>query len=45
MDANGDGEISPREFLGTKSQFDAMDANGDGLLDVEEISRAVQASQ
>lgn len=36
MDANGDGDISPREFLGTKDQFKSLDANGDGLIDAGE---------
>jgi hypothetical protein len=36
MDANADGDMSPREFLGTKDQFKALDANGDGLIDAAE---------
>jgi Ca2+-binding EF-hand superfamily protein len=36
MDTNNDGDISPREFLGTKDQFKLLDANGDGLIDAPE---------
>ena len=32
MDANGDGDISKREFLGTPELFEAFDDNRDGLL-------------
>ena len=37
MDRNADGEISPREFLGTPEQFSQLDANGDGFLDADEM--------
>jgi Ca2+-binding EF-hand superfamily protein len=36
MDTNGDGDLSPREFLATKEQFESLDANGDGLIDPSE---------
>ena len=36
MDANGDGVVSPREFLGPAEKFTPLDANGDGLLDASE---------
>jgi hypothetical protein len=36
MDQNRDGEISPREFLGTPEQFKQLDVNGDGILDATE---------
>ena len=36
MDANGDGDISSREFLGTIAQFQQLDTNGDGLIDLAE---------
>ena len=36
MDRNGDGDVSPKEFLGTPEQFRALDADGDGLIDPDE---------
>ena len=36
MDQNADGELSPREFLGTSDQFRQFDANGDGFVDADE---------
>jgi Ca2+-binding EF-hand superfamily protein len=36
MDRNGDGDVSPREWLGTADQFRAIDTDGDGLISVEE---------
>jgi Ca2+-binding EF-hand superfamily protein len=39
MDANGDGFISPREFLGTRADFKRIDTNGDGLIDPQEAAR------
>jgi hypothetical protein len=42
MDRNGDGEVSPREFLGTPEDFRKIDTNGDGLIDAEEAERASQ---
>ena len=33
MDRNGDGNRSPREFLGTPERFEKMDADHDGLID------------
>lgn len=38
MDVNGDGEVTPREFLGTAEQFQAIDTDGDGALGGEEAS-------
>jgi hypothetical protein len=32
MDANGDGEVSAREFLGPTGRFSGLDVNGDGFL-------------
>ncbi len=40
MDVNGDRELSLREFLGTPEQFQALDANHDGLLSETEAEYA-----
>jgi Ca2+-binding EF-hand superfamily protein len=39
MDLNGDGDVSPREFLGTPEEFRQIDTDGDGLISVEEAER------
>jgi Ca2+-binding EF-hand superfamily protein len=39
MDLNGDGFVSPREFLGTAEDFRRIDADGDGLISPEEAER------
>jgi len=36
MDRNGDGDISPREWLGTDEEFREIDADGDGLISADE---------
>jgi Ca2+-binding EF-hand superfamily protein len=36
MDRNGDGDVSPREFLGPRDEFRRLDADGDGLIDPKE---------
>ena len=36
MDKNDDGDISPREWLGSDEDFEAIDADGDGLISVAE---------
>jgi hypothetical protein len=40
MDANGDGAISRREFLGPADKFVLLDTSGDGLVDVVEAKAA-----
>jgi Ca2+-binding EF-hand superfamily protein len=40
MDRNGDGDVSPREFLGAQEDFKRLDTDGDGLISVEEAERA-----
>ena len=40
MDRNGDGVISPREFLGPPEVFRKLDLNGDGVISPEEAVRA-----
>jgi hypothetical protein len=39
MDRNGDGDVSPREFLGTDEEFRLLDADGDGLISADEARR------
>jgi Ca2+-binding EF-hand superfamily protein len=36
MDRNGDGDVSRTEFIGTKAEFDAIDADGDDLISLAE---------
>jgi len=36
MDRNGDGDVSPTEWLGSKEDFDAIDTDKDGLISLEE---------
>jgi Ca2+-binding EF-hand superfamily protein len=40
MDRNGDGEISLREWLGSKEDFQRIDTNADGVITLEEAERA-----
>jgi hypothetical protein len=36
MDRNGDGDVSRGEFLGSKDDFDRIDADHDGLISLDE---------
>jgi hypothetical protein len=36
MDSNGDGDISPREFLGSREKFQQLDTDGDGFVSGDE---------
>ena len=38
MDRNHDGDVSRREFLGPRDQFDRLDRDNDGLIDPDEGS-------
>jgi Ca2+-binding EF-hand superfamily protein len=40
MDRNRDGDISPREFLGSREDFRRLDTDGDGLISLEEALQA-----
>ncbi|MEO2031101.1 MAG: hypothetical protein ABGZ35_03345 [Planctomycetaceae bacterium] len=44
MDRNQDGDLSRREFLGTRSQFDQLDGDGDSLIGADEAD-AILANQ
>jgi Ca2+-binding EF-hand superfamily protein len=43
MDSNHDGDVSHREFLGPRDQFDRLDRDKDGLIDPGEARAAVAA--
>ncbi len=43
MDRNHDGDVSRREFLGPRDQFDRLDRDKDGLIDADEARAAVAA--
>jgi Ca2+-binding EF-hand superfamily protein len=40
MDRNRDGDISRREFLGPRADFDRLDRDRDGLIDAQEAGNA-----
>ncbi|MEX0977476.1 MAG: hypothetical protein WDZ48_01405, partial [Pirellulales bacterium] len=40
MDRNNDGDLGPNEFVGPRSAFDKLDADGDGLIDRAEAEAA-----
>ena len=43
MDRNRDGDVSRREFLGPRDQFDRLDRDNDGLIDADEARAAMAA--
>ena len=45
MDHNGDGQLSAREFLGKQPQFDHLDADHDGYLQLDEAATELQSQQ
>jgi hypothetical protein len=40
MDRNGDGDVSPAEFVGDRDEFRRLDRDGDGLISPEEAEAA-----
>jgi Ca2+-binding EF-hand superfamily protein len=40
MDRNGDGDVSPQEFLGSPEDFERIDTDHDGLIDATEAAKA-----
>jgi Ca2+-binding EF-hand superfamily protein len=40
MDKNGDGDLTPREFLGDADKFKQLDTNGDGFIERKEAEAA-----
>jgi Ca2+-binding EF-hand superfamily protein len=43
MDRNHDGDVSRREFLGPRDQFDRLDRDKDGLIDADEARSTMAA--
>ena len=42
MDRNLDGDITWREFLGSREQFDRLDRNADQMIDLSEASETTE---
>src|SRR5205823_960845 len=42
MDRNMDGDLTWKEFLGPRHVFEALDTDGDGLIDPQEAERATE---
>jgi Ca2+-binding EF-hand superfamily protein len=40
MDRNGDGDITLKEFLGEKADFEKLDTNKDGFIEPSEVKKA-----
>ncbi len=45
MDRNRDGDVSRREFLGPREEFDRLDRDKDGLIDADEAAAKSPAKQ
>ncbi|HTI52225.1 MAG TPA: hypothetical protein VL475_14780, partial [Planctomycetaceae bacterium] len=44
MDRNRDGDVTPKEFLGSRTLFDKYDRNRDGLITAQEAIEAAKAA-
>jgi Ca2+-binding EF-hand superfamily protein len=42
MDRNGDGDLTLKEFLGDKEQFQSLDSNQDGFIEPKEAQAAAE---
>jgi len=45
MDRNSDGDLTPREFLGSPEQFQQLDLNRDGFIESAEARKAEQPTR
>ena len=43
MDRNRDGDVSRREWIGSKEEFDRLDLDHDGLISLEEAEKSEAA--